>query len=191
MSLKHVILAGLSEKPQTGYELAKGMEGSIGLFWSATHQQIYRELGDLKKSGLVKFKEVLQDDKPDKKLYTLTRSGLDELKSWIAQETELAPNKSALLVKLFVGHLVEADLLIKEILRIRSLKTRELEQYRNIEKEHFKHPKNLNLEARFQYITLRRGIYDVEGWLAWANEVLALLKSRTRRQTRDNFLKSV
>jgi hypothetical protein len=79
-------------------------------------------------------------------------------------------------VKLFVGHLVEADLLISEILRIRDIKARELEQYHKIENEHFRRPKNLSIEARFQYMTLRRGIYDVEGWLAWADEVLVLLK---------------
>ena len=44
MALGDAILACLTERPMTGYELAKTFEASIGFFWKADHQQIYREL---------------------------------------------------------------------------------------------------------------------------------------------------
>ncbi|MGW4568360.1 PadR family transcriptional regulator, partial [Streptomyces sp. NPDC004561] len=47
MSLPHAILTALLEKPSSGLELTRRFDKSIGYFWSATHQQIYRELGRL------------------------------------------------------------------------------------------------------------------------------------------------
>ena len=44
MALGDAILACLTEHPMTGYELAKTFDSSIGFFWKADHQQIYREL---------------------------------------------------------------------------------------------------------------------------------------------------
>lgn len=51
MSLPHAILTALLEKPSSGLELTRRFDKSIGYFWSATHQQIYRELGRLEREG--------------------------------------------------------------------------------------------------------------------------------------------
>ncbi len=48
MALGDAILACLTERPMTGYELAKTFDSSIGFFWKANHQQIYRELSRLR-----------------------------------------------------------------------------------------------------------------------------------------------
>ena len=40
LALGDAILACLTERPMTGYELAKTFDSSIGLFWKAEHQQI-------------------------------------------------------------------------------------------------------------------------------------------------------
>ena len=44
MSLAHALLTSLQEKSSSGYDLARRFDKSIGFFWRATHQQIYREL---------------------------------------------------------------------------------------------------------------------------------------------------
>ena len=51
MALGDAILACLTERPMTGYELAKTFDASIGFFWKANHQQIYRELTRLRDRG--------------------------------------------------------------------------------------------------------------------------------------------
>ena len=51
MALADAILACLTERPMTGYELAKTFDSSIGFFWKADHQQIYRELSKLRERG--------------------------------------------------------------------------------------------------------------------------------------------
>ena len=177
MSLHYAILAALSERPKTGYELAKAIEGSIGHFWSATHQQIYKELDTLNDCGSVHFKVIKQKDKPDKKLYKITAPGLTELKGWIASVTPMPSHKSALLIKLFVGHLISPALLLKEFERVRAEKANELANYLKIEKQYFAKPNKLSKPFQFQYMTLRCGIYDVRAWLAWAEEVKIMISS--------------
>ena len=51
MSLAHALLTSLLEQPSSGYDLARRFDKSIGHFWQATHQQIYRELGRMEKAG--------------------------------------------------------------------------------------------------------------------------------------------
>jgi DNA-binding PadR family transcriptional regulator len=91
MSLKCAILATLSRHPKSGYEIAKGIEGGIGFFWNATHQQIYKELSNLENNGLVTHKEIEQTNAPTKKVYKLSAVGRKELRNWIADETEPPP----------------------------------------------------------------------------------------------------
>ncbi|MCV7178893.1 PadR family transcriptional regulator, partial [Mycolicibacterium sphagni] len=70
MALPHAILVSLSEQSGSGYELASRFDRSIGYFWSATHQQIYRTLRAMEADGWVHVTPVVQQGRPDKKVYT-------------------------------------------------------------------------------------------------------------------------
>ena len=82
MALGDAILVCLTERPMTGYELAKTFDTSIGFFWKADHQQIYRELTKLRERGHVNGREVVQTGKPNKLVYSLTSAGRAALKHW-------------------------------------------------------------------------------------------------------------
>ncbi len=58
MALDHAILVSLLEKPGSGYELARRFERSIGYFWTATHQQIYRVLKRMESDGWIDVRDV-------------------------------------------------------------------------------------------------------------------------------------
>jgi DNA-binding PadR family transcriptional regulator len=47
--------------------------------WRASHQQVYRELARLHKEGRVTSRVVAQEARPDKKVYAITKRGLEEL----------------------------------------------------------------------------------------------------------------
>ncbi len=51
MALEHAILVSLSERAASGSDLVRRFDASIGFFWSATHQQIYRVLGRMEGDG--------------------------------------------------------------------------------------------------------------------------------------------
>ncbi|KIU46731.1 MULTISPECIES: PadR family transcriptional regulator [Bradyrhizobium] len=101
MALGDAILACLTERPMTGYELAKTFDASIGFFWKADHQQIYRELSRLRDKGHVQGREVVQSGKPNKLVYTLTTEGRAALKHWAARPSVPPSIKDDLLVRLY------------------------------------------------------------------------------------------
>lgn len=100
MALGDAILACLTERPMTGYELAKTFDSSIGFFWKADHQQIYRELSKLRDRGHIQGREVVQSGKPNKLVYTLTSEGRTALRHWAARPSTPASTKDDLLVRL-------------------------------------------------------------------------------------------
>src|SRR5919106_4107268 len=107
MSLKHVILTVLHQRPATGYDIVKDFQDALGFFWSATPQQVYRDLGELTEAGLVHFTTVDQSHRPDKKVYEVTAAGTAELRAWLEAPARDAPVRNAFLVKLLAGALVD------------------------------------------------------------------------------------
>ncbi len=103
MSLPHGILGFLSYGKMSGYDLAKAFSDSVQFFWNAQNSQIYLSLDKLEKQGFVTHELVLQTDKPNKKLYSITESGRAEFIRWLSDRNEniTAEFKSAFLMKVF------------------------------------------------------------------------------------------
>jgi DNA-binding PadR family transcriptional regulator len=85
MSLKYAVLAALLEGESSGYDLAKIFDVSVSNFWSATPQQLYRELERLGGDGLIDARVVQQERRPNKRMFTLTESGLRDLYAFAAE----------------------------------------------------------------------------------------------------------
>lgn len=176
MALAHAVLSLLSQKPSSGYEVAKAFEGSIGYFWQATHQQIYRELKKLEEQQWVTV-EVIPQDKPlDKKVYSLTTLGRQALAEWIDQESELGPLKEDILVKVFAGHLVPRPVLLRQLEQNRRLHLKRLTTYQDLQAQYFDPPDRLSFEQRCQYLTLLRGIRNEQDWVGWCEQAIDWLQ---------------
>lgn len=179
MALVHAILAVLVDCPCSGYDLRKRFEGSVGFFWKASFQQIYRELTKLEDQGLLHSQTVQQDNRPDKKIYSVTEAGQQYLSEWIAQSSEVSPFRDDLLVKVFAGAVVPRSTLLAELEQHRQQHLEQLSVYRAIEQRHFQDLDTVSTNHKFHYLTLRHGIrYETE-WLDWCDEVMQFL--------RDNF----
>jgi DNA-binding PadR family transcriptional regulator len=173
MALAHAILAVLVNRTCSGYDLAKQFDGSVGFFWHATHQQIYRELTKLEEHGWVEVEVIRQESRPDKKSYSITSAGETHLRDWVAQPSAPSPMKDELLTKLFVGHLVPSEILLALLRQQQAQHQEHLATYHTIEREFFANPAALSVRLRCQYLTLRNGIHYETGWLAWCAEALA------------------
>ncbi|MCJ8170427.1 PadR family transcriptional regulator [Atopomonas sediminilitoris] len=176
MSLRHAILTLLATEPGSGYDIVQHFKQSLGYFWNAKHQQVYQELRRLSEDGWLACQLDAQSDKPDRKVYSLTRAGLAELQRWQAEPA--APNKinDALLVKLYGGALAEPDNLVGELERHRLTHADTLTRLQAIEQQYRALSAAEQAQQRLPYLTLRRGILGEQAWLAWADEVLAELK---------------
>lgn len=177
MALVHAILAVLVDQPCSGYDLRKRFEGSVGFFWRASFQQIYRELAKLEEQGLLQSQSVQQENRPDKKIYSVTAAGEQYMRDWIAQPAEPSPLRDELLVKLFAGHLVPRTVLLAELEQHRQQHRQQLAVYQAIDQQYFQNLETASPEDQFHYLTLRHGIrYETE-WLDWCDEVVQFLQA--------------
>jgi len=105
MSLKHGLLGLLCYEPMTGYELDKVFKGSLGYFWHAKGSQIYSELDSMERKGWLTSERVMQEEKPNKRVYTVTDKGKTEFMDWISSPEADIKNavniKSPFLMRVF------------------------------------------------------------------------------------------
>ena len=99
MALRHAVLAALYDKPASGYELSKRFDVSVANFWHALPQQLYAELARLEQAGLVDAEEVVQDRRPNKRVFSLTAAGRRELAEFVEAAARPTALKDDLLVK--------------------------------------------------------------------------------------------
>jgi DNA-binding PadR family transcriptional regulator len=105
MALRHAVLAALLDGEAFGYQLAKIFDVSVSNFWHAVPQQLYAELTKLEADGLVAGREVIQQRRPNKRVFTLTDAGRAELADFIARSSKPSFIRDDLLVKV---HAAEA-----------------------------------------------------------------------------------
>ena len=187
MSISHSILASLAGgKPCSGYDLAKQFNTTVGFFWHATHQQIYRELSRMEREGLVVSEVVVQEERPDKKLYRVTAKGKELLIQWLSEPSEPSPVKEDLLAKLHVGYLAPENTIIEELLRHRKIHSDRLDHYLSVKDRYFSVPEGLSEKSRFRYLILKRGIMHEEGWIEWFDLALETLKKESVNSNRSD-----
>lgn len=177
MSLRYVLLTLLNQNASTGYEIVKSFETSVGYFWSASHQQVYRELGTLAEKKWVVFETESQADKPDKKIYSINQTGRAELMKWLATPLPPPTVREAILVKLLSADVMETEILRAELTQMRARDEQVKEVYLGIESEYYtpRPDSHAPLQQRMLYHALRRGILGAEARLQWVDEVLETL----------------
>ncbi|KRF02421.1 hypothetical protein ASG89_24420 [Paenibacillus sp. Soil766] len=104
-TLSYGLLSLLTKNSRSGYELMQHIQP----FWSAKHSQIYPLLAQLEQKGHVAFVHVLQSDKPDKKVYSITEQGKDALRGWIAEPTDEPVTRDELALKMYCIGLVDKE----------------------------------------------------------------------------------
>lgn len=157
MALSEAILVCLTERPMSGYDLAKNFDASIGFFWRASHQQIYRELGKLREKGHVESQEITQSGKPNRIVHTITPEGRKALMSWSSKPCKQPSIKDDLLVKFYGVDGVDIGAFIEQLqLRMEQHQTK-LSKYMRIKARHFD-DKNLTLNQQGKLIALELGV---------------------------------
>ncbi|MBH1986802.1 MAG: PadR family transcriptional regulator [Burkholderiales bacterium] len=176
MSLAHALLTSLLEKSSSGYDLARRFDKSIGFFWRATHQQIYRELARMEQAGWISSEAAPDGGRTRKKLYSVKPAGRRELKRWAREPAPMVELRDELMVRLRADAVVGPLGLEAEIERRAALHIEKLAAYRAIEARDFPEGSELSREARIQHLILKTGIMYEASWAAWSREALAVLR---------------
>lgn len=136
MSLKHGLLGLLDDESMTGYDLMKVFNHSLSFFWSAQTSQIYRDLTNLEKNGLLTSNIEKQSGKPDKKLYTITEAGRNEFHQWLNEYNFTKPGntRDGMLMNIFFGAKGSKKKLIEGLNQVIEISKREMAQQSRINK---------------------------------------------------------
>jgi len=102
MSVRHALLALLSEGPKYGLQLREEFEARTGEVWPLNVGQVYTTLQRLERDGLV---ESDDDAEPGpQKGFRITADGAEELAGWLRTPPDLAsPPRDELVIKILVA----------------------------------------------------------------------------------------
>ena len=102
MSIRHSLLALLSEGPKYGFQLRQEFEASTGEVWPLNVGQVYTTLQRLERDGLATSDDVEDDER--QKNYRITELGHDELSRWLRTPPDLSePPRDELVIKVLVA----------------------------------------------------------------------------------------
>lgn len=203
MALRHAVLAALlvgdgdgggegrdgdGRGEYSGYQLAKAFDIGVANFWHALPQQLYAELAKLEKEGLIAGRQVVQEARPNKRMFRVTEAGLAELEAFAAAASKPSFIRDDLLVKVQVADSVgDIGPVIEQLEERASLAEAKIELFGKmlrkmrggLDEEQF-----LRRGDRIgPYLTCMRGLALEQENREWGLRVAAVL--RERRATHD------
>jgi DNA-binding PadR family transcriptional regulator len=102
MSVRHALLALLSEGPKYGLQLREEFEARTGEVWPLNVGQVYTTLQRLERDGFVES-DAAEQDGPQKG-FRITVLGTEELAGWLRTPPDLAsPPRDELVMKVLVA----------------------------------------------------------------------------------------
>ena len=102
MSVRHALLALLSEGPKYGLQLREEFEARTGEVWPLNVGQVYTTLQRLERDGLVESDD--STDEGPQKGFRITSGGADELAAWLRTPPDLSsPPRDELVMKVLVA----------------------------------------------------------------------------------------
>lgn len=115
MALRHAVLAALIDGEYSGYQLAKIFDVGVSNFWYAAPQQLYTELTRLEADGMVAGREVAQQGRPNKRVFTVTEAGVGELVAFSAAPPKPLLIRDDLAVRVHAIDLLDAAPVIAQL----------------------------------------------------------------------------
>jgi DNA-binding PadR family transcriptional regulator len=180
MSLKYALLGIIDtgNRPYSGYDIKKIFDSSMQFYWNATYTQIYRTLAQLHKAGLLHMEVIQQENYPNKKVYTITPQGREELVSWVGKPFEIQKYRNEMLVQITLAERLEDEQFVNR-----------LEEYIHKVEDKLAVLKSDNVQGimnrartdreRFMWkSSLGKGVLTLETEIRWANQVLSDFKKR-------------
>jgi DNA-binding PadR family transcriptional regulator len=170
MSLAHAILVCVADEPMTGYELAKRFDSSIGFFWRANHQQIYKELRALGENNWIAGETIHQDSRPNKTVFSITEQGKKELFEWSGFPSEPPSIKENFLLKFYALDKVDVEALSAQVSERKKMHLQRLALYEKILDRNYKHETTLSRNETGRLLGLKAGLLSERSWITWCED---------------------
>ncbi|GAA1303158.1 PadR family transcriptional regulator [Planotetraspora silvatica] len=189
MALRHAVLAALLDEELSGYQLTKAFDLGVANFWHAQPQQLYAELTRLEQDGLVTGREVVQETRPNKRLFRVTDAGLAELEHFTALAAKPSFIRDDLLVKVQAADHVDTETLIARLTERSEFAQAKIDLFGRLlqsmrgdrtEEEFLRHGERIG-----PYLTCLRGLAFEHGNRDWCERTAAVLRERKAAHARN------
>jgi DNA-binding PadR family transcriptional regulator len=170
VSVRHALLALLSEGPKFGLRLQQEFEERTGEVWPLNVGQVYMTLQRLERAGLVQSDD--EGEPGPQKRFTITQAGGDELESWLrTPASDIPPPRHELVIKVLISLRVPgAD--VHDIMQVHRRHMIELMQrYSRLKTEAAENDIELALIADAE-------LFRLEGVVHWLDAAEIRLKQR-------------
>ena len=111
-SRRQLALGLLTQQPMSGYDIKRFLKGLSWLIDVPSLGSLYSSLHALLRDGLVTMEAVARQDRPPRKIYTITEAGKEALKVWLLQPVDSNASLKKFVLRLaLVGQLSQVGLL--------------------------------------------------------------------------------
>jgi DNA-binding PadR family transcriptional regulator len=193
MSLLHAILGVLEARPMNGYELAQFFDTQAGWVWSAPRSQIYPQLRKMEEAGLVAAESQIRGTKLERRVYSVTELGLQELQTWVATPHDTTTKRDAVFLQALLFDLIEPQAAVQVLNHLIAQQERLIGEWRAHAERLRKEGSDL-LRARLSHRPVAQHAYVTEikarvfegsvemakARLEWAREELWLIAEQAR-----------
>ncbi|WP_426929867.1 PadR family transcriptional regulator [Brevibacillus ginsengisoli] len=183
--LKYAILGLLSKEDMSGYDITSEFKKAIGQFWSAKHSQIYVELKKLLDEDSISQYIEMAGAKLEKKMYSLTAIGREELQNWLLELDEnMETEKDIFALRIyFLKDLPKEEIptVFNNQLKLRTKKLAHLKEQFSILFGMEQDPIDLDAEELGHYLVLTKAISREENYIGWLDKSLDIIKKQTSR----------
>ena len=174
MSIRRFILGLLARQSMSGYDIKRFLKSLSWLIDSPSFGSLYPALHALLEDGLVTVEVVPRQDKPPRKIYSVTDAGRQVLRRWMDQ-----PVPSDASLKAFVMHLILASTLSPAslIARLQQRRAQVAAHHLALEQTAQTMDEGIDLGER---LALDYGLAVATAELAWLDRTLARLPQPSR-----------
>ena len=173
----YVILGILAIHPhQSGYEIRKTIQQSVGFFWGESYGQIYPTLKRLVAEGLIVPSSSGASSRANRQEYSITPAGHARLQQWLTVPYRDDPPRDEFLLKLFFGHDAAPGVTIAHIRQFQNKLRSTLATLEELEPVARAH-NSQNPGFPYWMLTLSFGLAQLRSALAWSESAMEMLSA--------------
>lgn len=174
-TLRNALLALVTERPRSGYDITRMFDQTFSHAWSAHHSQIYPELNRLLEEGLIR---VAERGPRRRKVYETTARGRREVRRWLLDTPPTRVSRNETILRTFFLWLLEPKEQRQALLTERPHHEEQLAAYEQLATDaEWDTPM-----ARSGRLALEYGILFERMWLAWIDWALAEIQDDSSKR---------
>ncbi|OAB44483.1 PadR family transcriptional regulator [Paenibacillus glacialis] len=177
-TLSYALLAFLAREQSSGYNLMLRLQP----FWPAKHSQIYPLLSHMESEEYLTSTWIVQCEKPDKKLYSITEKGIRKLKEWLYVPLADPITRDELSMKTFCMWLTDLENAIEIIESRKAHLVKKLDGFQLKIADKVLEDLKFGTPEFYDYMLFQKAIFTTTSGIEWTTMMLEILKAQRTKQ---------